>query len=116
MAIDGTTAGRCRSHACPLCRPFPNAAKQIVGYRHHLVAISVVGAGLSLPFDVEPYGPGEGEYAAGQRLLARALSALGVRLADYLVVDGGFATAPFPHAAGRAGFPMVARSPILVIS
>ena len=109
LAIDGTAAGRSRSPECALCRPIRNARKEVTGYDHHFAAISVVGAGLSLPFDVEPYGPGDSEYAAGQRLLARAVNALGVRFADYLVVDGEFATAPFLHAAGRAGVPVVAR-------
>lgn len=109
LAIDGTTAGRSTNPECALCRPFRNANKEVVGYRHHFAAITVVGAGLSLPFDVEPYGPGDSEYAAGQRLVARAVSGLGVRFADYLVVDGEFATAPFLHAAGRAGLRVVAR-------
>jgi hypothetical protein len=34
---------------------------------------------------------------------------LGPRFADYLVVDGEYATAPFLHAADRAGIPVVAR-------
>jgi hypothetical protein len=109
LAIDGTTAGRSTNPECALCRPLRNAKKEVTGYDHHFAAISVVGAHLSLPFDAEPYGPGDSEYAAGQRLLARAVSALGVRFADYLVVDGEFATAPFLHAAGRAGVPVVAR-------
>lgn len=109
LAIDGTTTGRCRRHGCPLCRPFRNAEKEIIGYRHHLVAISVVGAGLSLPSDVEPYGPGDSEYAAGQRLLRRAVGSLGVRFADYVVVDGNFATAPFLHTTGKVGLPVLAR-------
>jgi hypothetical protein len=109
LAIDGTSAGRSSSPECALCRPIRNAKKEVIGYDHHFAAISVVGAGLSLPFDGEPYGPGDSEYAAGQRLLARAVRGLGVRFADYLVVDGGFATAPFLHAAERAGLPVVAR-------
>ena len=109
LAIDGTTAGRCRREGCSLCRPFRNADKEIVGYRHHLTAISVVGAGLSLPLDVEPYGPGDSEYAAGQRLLRRAADGLGVQFADYVVVDGKFATAPFLHTADEVGLPVVAR-------
>jgi len=109
LAIDGTAAGRSTNHECALCRPLRNAKKEVIGYDHHFAAISVVGAGLSLPFDVEPYGPGDSEYAAGQRLLARAVKALGLRFANYLVVDGEFATAPFLHAAGRAGVPVVAR-------
>jgi len=62
LAIDGTTAGRSSSPECVLCRPLHNAKKKVVGYFHHFAAISVVGAGLSLPFDVAPYGPGDSEY------------------------------------------------------
>ncbi|MBV8892200.1 MAG: transposase [Acidobacteria bacterium] len=109
LAVDGTTAGRCREEQCSLCRPLRDAHRQIVGYRHHFVMLSVVGTGLSLPIDVEPYGPGDSEYAAGQRLLRRAIPALGSRFADYLVVDGEFATAPFLHACDDLGLPVVAR-------
>lgn len=109
LALDGTTAGRCREEQCSLCRPFRNAAKQIVGYRHHLVMLSVVGTGLSLPIDVEPYGPGDSEYAAGQRLLRRVIPQLGTRFANYLVVDGEYATAPFLHVADDCDLPVVAR-------
>jgi hypothetical protein len=65
---------------------FATQKKEIVGYRHQATVISVVGTGPSLPFDVEPYGPGDSEYAAGQRLLRRAVSHLGPRFADYVVV------------------------------
>ena len=109
LAIDGTTVGRCQAQGCDDCRPYRNVANEIVGYRHHLAMISVVGTGLSLPFDVEPYGPHDSEYAAGQRLLKRAIAALGARFADYLVVDAGFATSTFLHAADSAGIPVVAR-------
>jgi hypothetical protein len=109
LAIDGTTAGRSSSQGCALCRPQRNAKKEVIGYSHQLATISVVGTGLSLPFDAEPYGPGDSEYAAGQRLLARSVSQLGPRFADYLVVDGAYATAPFLHAAGRVGLHVVAR-------
>jgi hypothetical protein len=71
--------------------------------------ISVVGTGLSLPFDIEPYGPGDSEYSAGQRLLRRAVAHLGPRFADYLVVDGEFATAPFLHTADLVGLNVLAR-------
>jgi hypothetical protein len=59
LAIDGTTVCRCCQSKCSLCRPFRNAAKEIVGYRHHLVMVTLVGAGMALPLDVEPYGPGD---------------------------------------------------------
>ncbi len=109
LAIDGTTVGRCRQSGCSLCRPFRNQSHQIVGYRHHIAMISVVGTGLSLPLDVEPYGPGDSEYAAGQRLLRRAVAHLGVRFADYVVVDSEYATAPFLHVVGELGLQVVAR-------
>jgi Transposase DDE domain len=109
LAVDGSTVGWRQSSGCSLCRPYRNADQEIAGYRHHMVLVTVVGTGLSLPFDVEPYGPGDSEYAAGQRLLRRAVELLGVRFAAYVVVDGEFATAPFLHTAGKLGLPVVAR-------
>lgn len=109
LALDGTTAGGSAEKICPLCRPTKNKKEEIVGYHHEVVLISVVGTGLTLPFDVEPYGPGDSEYAAGQRLLRRAVDHLGPRFADYLVVDSKFATAPFLKAAGKLNLPVVAR-------
>jgi hypothetical protein len=109
LALDGTGAGWRAQQGCNFCRPKRNAEKQICGYQHSLVMVSVVGTGLSLPFDGEPYGPDDSEYAAGQRLLRRVLGGLGKRFAQYVVVDGGFATAPFLHTAGQLGLPVVAR-------
>jgi hypothetical protein len=71
--------------------------------------ITVVGTGLTLPVDVEPYGPGDSEYSAGKRLLGRTAAQLGAQFADYLVADGEFATAPFLHEADRLRLPVVAR-------
>jgi len=109
LALDGTGAGAAAASACRLCHPVRNAAGQVVGCVHRLVEVGVVGIGLMLPCDAEPYGMGDSEYAAGQRLLARAVAALGPRFADYVVVDGEFATAPFLHAAGDQGLWVVAR-------
>lgn len=109
LAIDGTTVGRCGQSSCSLCRPYRNAKKEVAGYLHHLAMISVVGTHLSLPFDVEPYGPKDSEYAAGQRLLRRATKALGSRFADYLVVDAAYATSTFLHLARDLGMPVLAR-------
>src|SRR5260370_20728835 len=101
LAIDGTGAGW-RTHAgCALCRPRRNVQKQkILGYQHSFVLISVVGTGLSLPLDVEPYGPGDSEYAAGQRLLRRAGDGCGERLAESVVVGVELSSAHFLPPAG----------------
>src|ERR1700745_1630582 len=109
LAVDGSTVGWCASAGCSLCRPYRNADQEIAGYRHHMVLVTVVGTGRALPFDVDPYGQGDSEYAAGQRLLRRAVELLGVRFAAYVVVDGEYATAPFLHAASELGLPVVAR-------
>ena len=45
LAVDGTTVGRCSQEGCRWCRPYRNDKKEIVGYRHHLAMISVVGGG-----------------------------------------------------------------------
>jgi len=109
LALDGTGAGGCQEKKCRWCRPIRNQNKEIVGYGHKLVMVSVAGTGLALPLDVEPYGSGDSEYSAGQRLLQRAVKSVGARFADYVVVDGEFATAPFVHAAGDLGLKVVAR-------
>jgi Transposase DDE domain len=109
LSVDGTTVGRCAQKTCSLCRPWRKADGEIGGHRHHLVLISVVGTGLTLPLDVEPYGAKDSEYAAGQRLLRRAVKQVGVRFADYVVVDAEYASAGFLHAAGDLGLRVVAR-------
>lgn len=45
LAVEGTTVGRCASSSCSLCRPHRNADQEIVGYRHPMVLITVVGTG-----------------------------------------------------------------------
>src|SRR5215472_17043324 len=61
LALDGTGAGWRTQLGCSLCCPQRNADREILGYQHSMVLISVVGTGLSLPCDVEPYGPGDSE-------------------------------------------------------
>ena len=69
LALDGSSAGPSRKKVCKLCRPYRNKQREILGYHHKLVMISVVGTGLTLPLDVEPYGPRDSEYNAARRLL-----------------------------------------------
>lgn len=109
LALDGTGAGHTDKQPCPLCGPIKDAKGEGHGSLHHFVLISVVGTGLTLPVDVEPYGPGDSEYAAAQRLLRRAVDHLGPHFADYVVGDGAYATAPFLHTTGEVGLPVVAR-------
>jgi len=109
LALDGTGAGRTYKQPCLLCDPIRDAQGAGHGSLHHFVMISVVGTGLTLPVDVEPYGPGDSEYAAAQRLLRRTVAHLGPRFADYLVGDGAYATAPFLHTTEAVGLPVVAR-------
>ena len=109
LALDGTGAGRSHAKGCHLCRPYRNKKREILGYHHKLAMISVVGTGLTLPLDAEPYGPGDSEYNAGRRLLRRAVGNLGRRFADYVVADGDYATAPFLHDVGDLGLSVVAR-------
>jgi len=109
LAVDGTGVGHGQAPRCAWCHPLRDAQKAVIGALHHVCLLTVVGTALTLPVDVEPWGPGDSEYAAGQRLLRRAVAALGPRLADYVVVDGEFATAPFLHTAGAGGLRVVAR-------
>jgi hypothetical protein len=109
LALDGTrTTCVLKAGAdCAYCRPQHDAAEKLLGYRHEVAVLSV--AGITLPCDAEPYGPGDSEYAAGQRLVQRAVGQLGPRFADHVVADGEFATAPFLHAVGDLGLHAVVR-------
>jgi hypothetical protein len=109
LIIDGTGAGRGRRRRCSLCHPVGGSGLEPTCYLHHFCMASVTGGALKLPVDVEPYGPGDCEYNAGQRLLRRVVGNLGVRFAQFVVVDGEFATAPFLHTAGQLGLAVIAR-------
>ena len=82
LALEGSGAGRSREKVCDRCRPYRHQQREILGYHHKLLMLSVVGTGLTLPLDVEPYGPGDSEYSAGRRLRRRPARHLGRRFAD----------------------------------
>jgi hypothetical protein len=112
MAVDGTGAGRSAKKKCALCHPIVGEDEQVHGYLHYCCLATIVGAGdvgLSLPFDVEPYGPGDSELYAGIRLVARAAKNLGPRFADYVTADAKFACAPFLNPLRALGLHAVVR-------
>jgi hypothetical protein len=109
LALDGTGACRSREAGCAWCHPVRNSDREVTGHHHRFSLVCIVGTGLVLPLDVEPYGPADSELAASERLLVRAAGGLGVRFADYLVADGLYAGAPFLHVAGRLGLRVVVR-------
>lgn len=109
LALDGTAAGRSRDSRCALCVPLRREDGRVECHLHHLVLVTLVGTGLTLPVDVEPWGEHDSEYAAGQRALRRVVRHLGPRFADYVAVDAGFATAPFLHTVDDLGLHVVAR-------
>jgi hypothetical protein len=109
LALDGTGAGRSQETVWDWCRPVRNPQREILVYHHKFVMMSGVRTGLTLPLDVEPYGPGDSEYRAGRRLLRRAIGNLGRRFADYVVAHGDYATAPFLHDVGALGLSVVGR-------
>jgi hypothetical protein len=111
LALDGTrTTCVAKPQAdCAYCRPLHTAAQGLLGYRHEVAVLSLAGAGVTLPWDAEPYGPGDSEYAAGQRLVQRTVGQLGRRFADYVVADGEFSRAPFLHTVGALGLHAVVR-------
>ena len=109
LALDGTTTSLCTVERCPLCQPQHEVGGRLLGYGHKLSLISLVGGPISLPFDVEPYGPGDSELAASRRLLERAVEALGPRFINYVVADGLYAAASLLNRAQELGLWILVR-------
>ena len=107
IALDGTGAGRTTREPCALCHPYRNAQGEVLRHGHHFVLASVVGAGIVLPFDVEPLAPGDNELSAAKRLLPRTVQGLGRRFADYVVLDSLYAGAPFVTLAQGLGLDVI---------
>jgi len=99
LALDGTGLDRTRRDPCGLCHAYLDPQGKLLGHGHQLVMASIVGAGIVLPFDIEPITPGENELSASKRLLPRTIRELGPRFLDYVVLDSLYAGAPFVRLA-----------------
>lgn len=108
LAVDGTGAGFFHQPRCPLCHVVRHN-DEVIGYRHKLCLVAIVGTQLPLAIDTEPHRPGEGETIAALRLLQRSVATLGRRFADYAVADAEYARAPFLHGVGDLGLHSVVR-------
>ena len=77
LALDGTGVARSQKVNCPLCHPNYDGDHKVIGHNHRFSLVSLVGTGMVLPLDVEPYCPGDSEIAASSRLLDRIVKCLG---------------------------------------
>jgi hypothetical protein len=109
LAVDGSGAGFFRESGCPLCHVVRHSEHGLIGHRHKLCMVAIVGTPIPLPVDIEPHRPGEGEANASLRLLQRSVRTLGRRFADYVVADAEYARAPFLHGVGDLGLHSVVR-------
>jgi hypothetical protein len=86
LALDGTGAGWRSQAGCTLGRPQRNAQKEILGYQHRLVLVSVVGTGYPCPSMWNPTGqtianmPPDSDVATSDRWLEKALCAVRWRI------------------------------------
>lgn len=92
-AIDGTGIFSSRSRCCPACQQIHHRNGTIT-YEHKIVTCQIVGGKPPLILGFEPIKPGEGETTAAKRL-ADCLYQEYKHFADIVVVDAGFAKAPF---------------------
>ncbi|HHW41391.1 MAG TPA: transposase [Syntrophomonadaceae bacterium] len=92
-AIDGTGLFSTRSRCCPLCHEVHHQDGTVT-YEHKVVTCQVVGGKPPLILGHEPILPGEGETTAAKRLIDW-LYKVYKHFADVVVVDAGFAKAPF---------------------
>ena len=111
LVLDGSSFAFCGAKGCAYCHPSYDAKGNVSTCCHKAVMLSVVATGtkLVLPFDAQLYRADEGELSAAKTLLMRGHAAVGPRFADYVVVDGLYAGAPYIHLAGELGLPVVIR-------
>ena len=108
IAIDGSHAFTTRKQPCPQCCSRQVEVKLdgqptiVTEYYHRAVWAFVIGTDPLIYLDLEPIQPGEGEAVAAMRLVTRLFTNFG-RWIDGVVVDAGFAGAPFLNHVRSSG-------------
>ena len=92
-AIDGTGIFRTQSRCCNACQEVHHQDGTTT-YEHKIVTCQIVGGKPPIILGFEPIKPGEGETTASKRLVDW-LYQVYKHFADIVVVDAGFAKAPF---------------------
>ena len=92
-AMDGTGVFSTKSRCCPACQEIHHEDGTIT-YQHKIVTCQMVGGKPNLILGFEPISPGEGETTAAKRLVDWLKQSYN-NLVDVVVVDAGFAKAPF---------------------
>ena len=92
-AMDGTGVFSTKSRCCPACQEIHHEDGTIT-YQHKIVTCQMVGGKPNLILGFEPIRPGEGETTAAKRLVDWLKQSYN-NLVDVVVVDAGFAKAPF---------------------
>ena len=107
VAIDGSHFFGSTIHKCEDCHTAHHQGGEVT-HDHAGVFCHGVGAGPKLFWGFEPVHPGEGEVAAAKRLVSWLYTTFH-HFADVMVVDAGFARAPFLQHLRHFGYHFVVR-------
>ena len=104
VAFDGHELFSSRHRHCDGCleRQVKQGDGSVTEWYHRVVACHVVDSSITIPLDIEPVLPGEGEVAAAVRLFDRLRERL-PRYFDVVTVDALYAQAPFVKKIRDAG-------------
>lgn len=101
IGIDGSEAFCSKRQFCPSCQVRDLRGEGGKEYYHRAVWAFIIGTEPKVYLDVEPIQKDEGEVTAATRLVSRLAEYYG-RWIDGVVVDSGFAGAPFlNHVTGH---------------
>jgi hypothetical protein len=108
IGIDGSEAFSSRRQHCPACQVRVLSGELGNEYYHRAVWAFIIGTEPKVYLDVEPLQKEEGEVTAATRLVSRLARYYG-RWIDGVVVDAGFAGAPFLNHVRKNGFHYIVR-------